>query len=234
MLIKEHLDVFISIGPTMNSSWAGYSPHSLYTYLEKYSNISKLTSGNNLSKHSITRDDLFSQSKNQNYKGIDFALNVLAWGGIRRNHAITLANQWANCEWIINKLRSNTISRFDAYEAFFNLRQNNHLSGIGPAYFTKLIFFGGTMHDGYIMDQWTSRSINLLLGYELIQMIKMGNSSRVSDKNTAETYITFCNLIENIYRENKILISAAKVEESLFSNGGKNKGKWREYVLSNG
>ena len=233
-MIKKHLDVFIGIGPTMISSWAGYSPHSLYTYLEKCSRISEFTSGNNLPKHSITRNYLYSQSQNQSCTDFDFALSILAWGGIRRNHAVSLADQWDDCEWIINKLRSNSLTRFDAYQAFFNLREKNRLTGIGPAYFTKIIFFAGAMHDGYIMDQWTSRSINLLLGYNLIEMIKAGNSFRVSDKNTVETYITFCKLIETLHKENEILISAAKVEESLFSSGGKEKGEWRKYVLANG
>ena len=54
------------------------------------------------------------------------------------------------------------LCRVGAYKQFHRLVNEKKLTHMGPAYFTKLIYFLGSKQNGYIMDQWTARSMNLL------------------------------------------------------------------------
>ena len=93
----------------------------------------------------------------------------MAWGGMKYDHGLAA---WAcRDRWlgIVKDLRAGTLSRQEAYARFRQFRAGNSGSGMGPAYYTKLIFFARPRADndscgtvGYIMDQWTSLSINLL------------------------------------------------------------------------
>ena len=114
------------------------------------------------------------------------------------------------------------------------------LPGMGPAYFTKLIFFlsSGSKEQGLIMDQWTSASVNLLSGHEIVKThrsrIKLKNGERifetVSDNNTSENYENYCQYVEHLASPTKLNISPDRVEELLFSSG-RGKGKWRNHVV---
>jgi len=66
------------------------------------------------------------------------------------------------------------------YNDFFEL----DLQGCGPAFFTKIMFFFSSNLRCFIMDQWTSRSINLLLGENLI---KLDNKITVNKKKNIKT-----------------------------------------------
>jgi len=109
---------------------------------------------------------------------------------------------------------------------------------MGPAFFTKLIyFFGKSATDrGYIMDQWTARSANLLLDTPLVHVIETRSGSWVSDKNSEEVYEIFCQFIERLSHELNVTTDLA--EEIIFSNGNKGRlhtrGAWRDYVLRHG
>jgi hypothetical protein len=98
---------------------------------------------------------------------------------------------------------------------------------MGPAYFTKLIFFLRPDLNGYIMDQWLARSINLL--FPQAGPIRLSNTV-VTDRNTADDYERFCSHVEHVARE--LGITPAEAEERMFSNGGRSKGRWRQYVIA--
>jgi hypothetical protein len=99
---------------------------------------------------------------------------------------------------------------------------------MGPAYFTKLICFVNPNLKGYIMDQWTSKSINLLFENKIVFLNASGH---VSDKNTSQIYEDFCLKIE--YLADLLNLKPIDLEENLFGNGGVNKGKWRQFVVDN-
>ena len=99
---------------------------------------------------------------------------------------------------------------------------------MGPAYFTKLICFVNPNLKGYIMDQWTSKSINLLFENNIVALT---NSGHVKDTNSASVYEEFCSKIECLAELLKL--NPIDLEENLFSNGGVNKGKWRQFVVDN-
>lgn len=122
-------------------------------------------------------------------------------------------------------MRKGYLSKFEAYQEFDRLWKGDDTLGIGAAYFTKLIFFCEPSHEGYIMDQWTSKSINLLTGEKVVHLL----SGHVSKKNDVGSYQRFCSLVEEIAQE--LNIPAEKVEMAMFSKGGKNKAAWRKHVV---
>lgn len=130
---------------------------------------------------------------------------------------------------ITNKLRNNYFSsRKEAYAYIRNQRSKNLLPGLGIGYYTKLICFLAPNLNGYIMDQWLAKSINLINGN---RMIKINSEGWVTDHNDEETYEYFCQEIEKI--SIPLGLTGFKTEEKLFSIGGHTKGKWREYLIKN-
>tara|TARA_R110002072_G_scaffold294249_1_gene464223 strand:+ start:218 stop:655 length:438 start_codon:yes stop_codon:yes gene_type:complete len=74
---------------------------------------------------------------------------ILAWGGMRRDAARRLSkneNRWVE---IVSALRRGGYDRRSSYEICATAVNTIKAGGIGPAYFTKLIFFANPRHDGY-------------------------------------------------------------------------------------
>ena len=162
-----------------------------------------------------------------------YNLGSVAW--IRRD-------KWRH---IVEDLRTGDLSRRKAYALSHQFRVDNPGSCMGPAYYTKLIFFaappagnGYSGSSGYIMDQWTSLSIYLLFGTDSGPLIDLSSSEyrgrrtdTVTDRNTPEIYEIFCQKIE--FLADRLGISPEAVEERLFSVGGQRPGAWRKYVKEN-
>jgi len=161
---------------------------------------------------------------------------VMAWGGMKYGHGRSMWNLQDSWRDIITRLREGSLSRIESYELFRRFRSDNPGSGMGAAYFTKLIFFCRPNSDGYIMDQWTSLSVNLLFkspDNPVVDMIttnyKRGRTDTVSDRNTSDNYETFCQCIEYL----AVRLGVQKPEEVerwLFSQGGRTPAQWRQYV----
>lgn len=160
------------------------------------------------------------------YAPRDVMWAILWWGGMGRNNAYTMVekNAAGAIADVVQDLRKG-LGRKAAYQAFLDLQKCS--IGLGPAFFTKLIFFAGKDHDGYIMDQWVARSINLLFG-EVVIMDGV-NGTVVSKNNTSGHYDEFCNCIEAL-RDDK-LRTGEDVEMALFSPSiAGNVGTWRAYL----
>lgn len=157
---------------------------------------------------------------------IECAAAVMAWGGKNRIHGVTLFNRFSEIQPIIKDMRNAKITRFDAYERFDYIWKKPKNLGMGAAYFTKLIFFCEPSHKGYIMDQWTSKSVNLLTKQKLVYMTN-GNPNK---ENTVDNYVRFCECLENLASQLKT--SGENIEIAMFSKGGRNKWPWRQYVVS--
>ena len=95
------------------------------------------------------------------------------------------------------------------------------------AYFTKLIFFCPRQHDGYIMDQWTSKSVNLIFDEKIVDLSKAGF---VTDTNNADKYERFCRCIEELGEAAGW--EPEETELRIFSEG-RGRGAWRNYVIEN-
>lgn len=158
---------------------------------------------------------------------------IMAWGAMKYDHgrlAWPHAVHWAP---IVGELRAGKLARKAAYERFREMRARNRNSGMGPAYFTKLIFFADPRHDGYIMDQWTSLGINLLsavgpLVHMTTSVYRGRRTDTVSDRNDGNTYERFCSAIEEI--GSHLGCTAEVAEQYLFSQGGREPAPWRRFV----
>ena len=161
----------------------------------------------------------------------DVLWSILAWGGMRRDAARRLAAHESRWIEITGQLRRDGLDRRASYRICFDAVNDIGSSGIGPAYFTKLIFFVNPRRDGYIMDQWTSRSVNFLI--EGPPIVKMRTQNHVDPRNDAVSYEKFCCAVEALAKS-LINKSPEETEQCLFSTGGRNPHPWRRYLLQNG
>ena len=182
-------------------------------------------------------------------------LEILAWGRMTpRNTKLALSCQDAWYPICRDMIQGGIGDPVEAYQHFYKLKngQKPKIKGIGPAYYTKLIYFlckGG----GLIMDQWTARSCNILNeGGEFIKLGGGRKASRayVTSDNDASVYKQYIDLIFEIATEiNKNVnnrlecVSAAETEALIFSLSPSRKpmgvspdefpvaSRWRRYVM---
>jgi hypothetical protein len=212
--------------------WSGVSPKAWFEYVRIRINEKDLNEPCNVSDRKLSRNDLYKACIDTSVSDLELVIMVLAWGGMRRTNGVFAISGWKNWCPIIRRLRAGNLSRSDGYKGFWNLNP----TGMGPAFYTKLIFFCSPSHDGFIMDQWTGRSANLILGQNLVKLSPQNSTDTtkylyVSKKNTFQTYEKFCEFIERVARETHR--DPRIIEEHLFSNGGQKKGIWRGYVVNN-
>jgi len=188
-----------------------------------------------LPNKSVDRQDLFNMAASDEANTFTCCVAIFAWGGMRRDHAravLETADKWLP---IAEAIRRQQIGRTDAYSRFTQARQSKNLPGMGPAFFTKLIYFFGEKANsrGYIMDQWTGLSANLLTGRKMVNMQRLKGGFRVSDKNDEHVYDDFCQFIEHLALDLKD--SPDNAEMRIFSVGGhgSKQGQWRLYLKSN-
>jgi len=232
---EEHYEYFLRCITNIEpESWRGNNIKDYAIYL---SNMGVQLDIECFPNRRLNREQLFEYISNTSQSVFNCTITILAWGGMNREHcinAIKSFNLWHN---ILEKIRNGQLNRIDAYADFHDLRSKNKLKGMGPAYYTKLIFFlSQEKNRGFIMDQWTSRSFNLLHNSPMIkvniQKNKNGNfAAHVSDKNTPSTYEEFCSYIEKVSKSLPEKVKPDVVEMNMFSQGY-GKGKWRTYLLS--
>ena len=179
--------------------------------------------------HKIDRCKLTKICKDINVSEIEKVISVFSWGGMRYDHARQIFKKWNVLQPIIIKIKNSVYcNRSEIFQEFQNIRKTKSLPFLGIAFYTKLICFINPNYNGYILDQWTAKSINLLLRKPIIDITKNG---WVTDKNSSEDYEKYCLLIEKLSKE--LELNPIKTEEVLFSFGGRNPGYWREYVKKN-
>ncbi len=177
---------------------------------------------------------------------LELCISILAWGGMRISNGKQLFSQ-NNDHWlcIAEELRRGDRNRKCGYNEFAAHRKQKQLQGLGPAYFTKLLYIlPPEKNKGYIMDQWLGLSINILTGKEIVKLNesitwewkqKPTNprlDSWVCDYNTADDYENFCTKIESLSSKMGNGWGPELTELALISEGGRaNKKKlWRNYV----
>lgn len=182
----------------------------------------------------IRREDLFRLSNETTVNTLDVCMVIFAWGGmtVRNGKAVLQIQDWVETA---HKLRSDEIDHINAYRRFFDLSANGRMKNCGPAYYSKLLMFlprSGTR--GIIMDQWTARSINLLVGAKVVKLTKNSTppeSYRVSKSNDSSVYVGFHETVQALSA--KLNVSVEETEMRLFSEG-RGKGSWRTYVRQHG
>ena len=197
------------------------------------------------SKNTVNRTDVVDFVRCNSTSALEKALFVLAWGGMRTHHAIRALNSYQNgWKTIVEEMLNGSCDRVKAYKQFHSLRIDGELSGMGPAFFTKLIFFLEPNHNGYIMDQWTARSMNLLRSDKNRRIHLLRGGSWITkpsyrrfsvdpQNNDCAVYTAFCKDLECLAR--LLGKEPEETEKIIFSRGGslKKLGCWRRYVLEN-
>ena len=170
----------------------------------------------------ITRDRLLSLAREGSPD--KFFLSAMAWGGMRVDHGQAA---WAAREtWIkpLSAALAGGHSRGELYEQFAAVP----VGGMRAAYFTKLIHFASVPRVspvGYIMDQWTAKSVNLIRRQEVVALDAAGFVRPINDRHA---YEAFCKVIDAIGAH--LQIDGAKAEERIYSRGGRRRAPWRAYV----
>lgn len=221
---EDVLNQFIKIAEP-NLGWSGSSPRSWAKGFMSPSDLQELPD------KKFSRSELQDFCADQSISHEAAAVACMAWGGMNKKNG---KDWWADrTRWtpLVSKLRNENLSREDAYRLFFDAR----IKGIGPAFYTKLIYFLRSKTNGYIMDQWTSKSVALLI--KCIKF-KTDKNGILTQSNTPETYELYCIAIEIIRDriKNTIerpFIQADEVEAMMFSNGGHKPWEWRRYVKKN-
>ena len=174
------------------------------------------------------RYQLFEYCQNPEQNNINILISILSWGGMRRDHARLLFNNLNPLLNLVDNLRNNAFNdRASAFKSIQNLRNDGQLPGLGIGFFTKLICFLSPRLNGYIMDQWVSKSINLLCDREIV---RISNGNWVNDFNNENNYENFCLKIDELAQ--LLNCSGFEAEKRIFSVG-RGKGIWRNYLIMN-
>lgn len=227
----DHLSYFLGVD-SQPGNWKPQSPKSWHALVFE-------TDAVQLPERGMDRTQLKEFAAGRSSESEVFSA-IMAWGGMNRRHGSRVAQNFQPIAEIIKSLRSDELSRRDAYNAFAAARRARQAVGLGPAYFTKLIFFASPRHDGYILDQWTGRSVNLLSGREVVKIRKNSQlvdgrtqqNVMITDGTTAEMYEDFCVILEEI--AHSAAVTPEQIELRLFSGGGKKAGAWREHLRQYG
>lgn len=220
-LNSAHLEALIEIS-THDQNWVGsnvanWSADVFDFPASKLDHVKKL---NRVELKSIC-------SERSGYSDNEVFAAVMGWGGMRRDHGRLIVKYIEGVCSVISSIRNGDLSRKQSFAAFHQLRNLGELPGMTAAYFTKLIFFCSPCHDGYIMDQWTSKSVNLLYDDAIVDLNKAGF---VTDANDSDRYESFCLCVEELAK--RAGWGFEETEVRLFSEG-RNKGAWRRYVKEN-
>ena len=202
----------------------------------------------------VNRAKLIEMQADQTIPTLDLCIAILAWGGMHGSNRTHLfkrsVERWLH---VAERVRAGRLTREKAFDAFAELNHDRSLMGMGPAYYTKLIYFlmprGGAKPIGYIMDQWLGCSVNLICVQEVVRMetnvtwTSTGRgktklavrkaSSRVSPLNTGEQYERFCRTVESVAERMGREWSPDAAELALMSRGGSRPAPWRKYVVEN-
>ncbi len=187
------------------------------------------------------RQDVRNTCRDANTDVLFAYICAMAWGGQNDRYAQEglpgqRAQAWENRDAIrpaLENLRANQLNHDEAYNLF---TERNAVPGLGPSYFTKLIyFFSPDALPGqvgfYIMDQWTAKSVNLLTQTKVVRIAKLKHASP-DRSNKSGNFEAYCREVEMISVELGLIGQHAgdQVEQRLMSQGGHNPWQWRSHV----
>lgn len=230
-----------------NTPWSGSSPR-------KWANsiTNDLGDALGLPDEYLSRDRLFALWSSP--RSIEAAfLATMAWGGMKRGHGRLIWKHRTVWAPICEKMASGDLKPTDAYAAFLLKRMEDQLPGMGPAYFTKLIFFATCAHrktvgNAFILDQWTARSVHCLtnqfewprvsVDYATKNRFKQSKNPSavrvtVSDRVSASDYQKYCHFVDELARTLAVE-PPYLLEEKMFGAGGRSPSGWRLFLMQNG
>ena len=205
-----------------------------------------------LPKGKVRRSEVFELAADRSVSTATVCVAAMAWGGMRLRNWMLLweptDGEWLN---VAKRIRNGKLTRAKGYACLKKLKEEEKLKGMGPAFFTKLIYFltsrdKSKRHTAYIMDQWAASSVNVLTGWDMVRMDVTPKSPRrtrkssmselarsyaftVSDKNTAVDYETFCSAVDQLAC--RFCLSTDQVDQALFGADAIGPGCWRRYLI---
>ena len=200
----------------------------------------------------IRRSEIFELAADPNVSIATVCVAAMAWGGMRlRNWKLLwgqIDREWLN---VAQRIRDGNLTRAHAYERLRLLKKDEKLKGMGPPFFTKLIYFltprkKPQRQTAYIMDQWAASSVNVLTGWNMVRMdvtpkfrtwtrkssmseIALSFTFTVSDENTAVDYEAFCCAVDRLAC--RFCLCADRADQALFGADIVGPGCWRRYVI---
>ena len=222
----QKLQEVFSKGPPSQGA-VGFDPRSYISEINTIcsSNLS-LPSGY---RKRLTRSNVVSICKTRGIDPLVIYAAVMAWGG-RNMHNFRLSLEKPSRTHLIKLIQSLVASTDDAKGDFaFTQKKASKIKGLGISFYTKLLFFcrQKTSKPAYILDQWTAKSVRLLLPD---CPIELSSSGLPSPDTLPADYAWFCDSLENLA---SVLWpkggghDGEAVERALFD---KPSGKWRAYV----
>ena len=222
---NPHWNVFAGI-PHVSAGPVGYAPAN---WVANNRLVGVPLGAVPLSTHQLNRTAVRAICRNPSNPVLFGYVCAMAWGlqGAGPGGSRHVAAAWrANALLIpkLNALRAGGLTRRLACDIFTGA---NRVPGIGPAYFTKLLYFFLPDPNCYIMDQQTGKSINLLSGNWVVRMA--GNA--VSNLNKSGNYQAYCEELDSMGA--LLGVTGEQVEEMMMSKGGRHPWPWRAYMRAN-
>jgi hypothetical protein len=243
VLQEDHLAMLMEVRRTYNRANEEPAPRSGWSWMNSLGlSAEHQPPGIAQCASKPNRDALFQMVADRQQDTPSLCAAIFAWGGMHVRHGRELFRTAARWREAAEMVRFGNLSRTEAYALFHRLRAEGVLPGMGPAYYTKLIFFlrGSDVADpGYIMDQWTGCSINLLLGqpgpvlmnaaFTWTTPTTFRSDFQVSEMNDAGRYERFCSGLEAVAEA--VGLDPIHAELLLMSQG-RGRGVWRRHVLA--
>ena len=146
---------------------------------------------------------------------------AMAWGAQNLKH-FKASKDHENILILIGELRSSGRSRSEDFHRAKDLLEG--VPGIGISYFTKLLFLCRPKADSYILDQWTAKSLDVLLQDSPVELSTWGGPVTWT---TREDYERYCGALEAIAHLLGTDWTGELIETALFDHRG---GEWRNHV----
>jgi len=150
----------------------------------------------------------------------------MAWGGQGNRDKNHVTNAWAANQVlvpILTQIRGAALPRITAYKLFLSGSRSNLIPGLGPSFFSKLLYFFGPKPSPtqlppyaqppcYVVDNQVLKSLTLLTGLPFMQAATPGGYQAACETIDAMATMLQC--------------SAQDLEERLFD---RHRGHWRRY-----
>ncbi len=252
MFISEHIRQFKSCFPSppalaSSEENEGRSPERWFKNIDR----NKLSMKIGPLPITTNRPALLAMAADRSAGTAELCISILAWGGMHGKNRDRLfarpLDPWVS---LAERIRDDELSRSESYDAFSQLRISGGeaIAGMGPAYFTKLIYFlapvtSSRTAKGYIMDQWLGCAVNLLAGRQLVKLdqhltwqVKKGQPAQradsfVSNLNSGRDYEAFCQSVEALSAQMGAPWTPELTERALIADGGRVPHPWRAYVV---
>lgn len=147
---------------------------------------------------------------------------AMAWGGQREKHFKWSIREPALVK-LLESLRSSNCGRAEDFGRARGFSRS--IAGLGVSYWTKLLFFFRPIPDAYILDQWTAKSVAIL-----VPGVVRLSGDLPSPGTTDDEYQAYCVAVEHLAADMGGDWTPGEVEMALFDRKG---GHWRRWVKEN-